>query len=544
MRVGSLCTGYGGIEMGLTLAGVDVDLRWFAEADPALGPVHAARFPPDVPNLGDIKTVDWSAVAPVDLVTAGFPCQPVSAAGRQLGERDERWLWPWIADALAALRPKAFLLENVRNLVSIQKGELWAGILDDLGRLGYSVRWLTLGACHVGAAHHRHRVFALATQVGYETDQVERVITTPCGAKGATILPTPAASAYGSNQGGAAGRVGPVRRSLDGLARHDLLPTPRASDHEFGGRQLRPDGRTPGGYGADLIDLAASALLPTPTTRDGDGRGTGDAGYWDRRQRTGRTNGFPLDATVALLPSPRASDGINGGPGQRGSSGDLAMSSAVQPEHWGRFAGAVTRHARIFGDPPAPTEPNRNGAPRLAPAFAEWLMCLPAGHVTGPLDRKAALKAIGNGVCPPQVAAAWALLTQPIIDTSLALGVRSETMTTTTNDEIKAIQDREAQARGRVIEATMTLGVTVDPALIQAAMMELAAVWREQAAWWEASGKRGGKGTAKELIQAAGRLAGFAVGLSTRGVEMPEPRTQADYAEIGARAAGYASVAD
>ena len=87
------------------------------------------------------------------------------------------------------------------------------------------------------------------------------------------------------------------------------------------------------------------------------------------------------------------------------------MPSAVQPEHWGRFAEAVARHESLYGPAPAPTEPNRNGAPRLAPAFAEWLMCLPAGRVTAKLDRVPALRAIGNGVCPPQLAAAWELLT-------------------------------------------------------------------------------------------------------------------------------------
>ena len=56
---------------------------------------------------------------------------------------------------------------------------------------------------------------------------------------------------------------------------------------------------------------------------------------------------------------------------------------------------------------PAPTEPNLNGRPRLNAAFAEWMMGLPAGHVTGvDIPRTAQLKAIGNGVCPQQAAAA------------------------------------------------------------------------------------------------------------------------------------------
>src|SRR6185503_13488651 len=95
-----------------------------------------------------------------------------------------------------------------------------------------------------------------------------------CGAKRGTVLPTPSAVSYGSNQGGAAGRVGPVRHLLDSLARLDLLPTPAA--------------------------------------RDGDakGRGEGDAAYWAARAET-RTNGMPLGAAVTLLPTPTVGDARN-----------------------------------------------------------------------------------------------------------------------------------------------------------------------------------------------------------------------------------------
>lgn len=332
----ALCPGYGGLELGLGLTPAA-----YAEFAPAPARVMAAHHP-SVPNFGDITAVDWSRVARPDLLTAGFPCQPVSAAGRQLATADPRWLWPAVRACVAALRPTRVLLENVRNIVGIHKGQILALILGDLCALGYAVRWLTLGACAVGFAHHRHRWFALATYVGE---------------------PAP-----------------PPRH----LATHPVC----------GWRRER-------------------AAAPSPTARDGDGRGAGDADYW--AQRTSRRgNGLPLDATVALLPTPRATDGENGGPGQRGSSGDLAMPSAVQPQHWGAYAAAVERQEAVTGIPaPAPTEPNTNGNPRLAPAFVEWLMGIPAGHVTATADitRNEALRMLGNGAVPAQVAAAHALLT-------------------------------------------------------------------------------------------------------------------------------------
>ena len=75
---------------------------------------------------------------------------------------------------------------------------------------------------------------------------------------------------------------------------------------------------------------------------------------------------------------------------------------------WGPYTEAVRRWERLTRPAPAPTEPNTKGNPRLNAGFAEWMMGLPEGHVTQVpgISRADQLKAIGNGVCPQQAAAA------------------------------------------------------------------------------------------------------------------------------------------
>lgn len=145
-------------------------------------------------------------------------------------------------------------------------------------------------------------------------------------------------------------------------------------------------------------------LLPTARARD-----------WKTGSRHDE-----LPVVACLLPTPRASDGAKGGPGQRGSKGDLALPAAVLSEVFGRYADAVALHAETTGRmPPAPTEPNRNGNMRLSPRFAEWLMDIPEGWVADHLTRVPALKAIGNGVVPRQARAALDLLRTPPVQLSL-----------------------------------------------------------------------------------------------------------------------------
>lgn len=456
--------------MGLRLAGLDFEVAWCAEIEPGPASLHG-----DTPNLGDITAVDWSSVERVDMIVGGIPCQPTSAAGKRLGEADPRWLWPAARKAVATLRPARFLLENVRGLVSHNKGALFQSIIDDLLTLGYGVRWLTLGACAVGFAHHRHRVFLLAEASAMRGVMAERLDVPECGA-----------------------RRGGEKRSR-----------------------------------------------PTATACDGNGRGAGDSTYRNRGERLKRTNGLPLDAEMALLPTPRASrDGrtnnrgepqLNGislllptpsavpyGSNRGGASPDGPVrhsldSLAVQPERWGRFAEAIARQESTLGAvAPDPTEPNRNGSPRLRAEFVEWLMDVPAGHVTGRLDRKVALKALGNGVVPLQCAQAWLLLTSQQLPTGAKMA--------NTTEEIRDEAERIFNARKAAFDALAASlanrgpdnGTQVDhfTEALHAGIMAMADSWRAHAIACESSTKRSKGVSFRNGLRAAAELAaGFAGGL-------------------------------
>jgi DNA (cytosine-5)-methyltransferase 1 len=93
----------------------------------------------------------------VDLITAGYPCQPFSLAGQRLGEADDRHLWPEVRRLLSELRPARFLGENVAGHISMGLDD----VLSDLEEIGYTARPLVIPACAVNAPHRRDRVWIL-----------------------------------------------------------------------------------------------------------------------------------------------------------------------------------------------------------------------------------------------------------------------------------------------------------------------------------------------------------------------------------------------
>jgi DNA (cytosine-5)-methyltransferase 1 len=408
---GSFCTGYDGIGLGLRLAGLPLAPLWMSENEAAMGRV-LKREHDGVPNVGDLKTVPWQLAPKVRLVSSGDPCQSISIAGRQEGRKDERFLWPWVRAAYREIRPAFIFFENVANIVSHDSGRTMAERFEHLREDGYAVRWTVLGACAVGAPHHRHRWYALAAYVGPGAPEAVRVGggKAICGAPrtgGRLLLPSPMAR-DGDGRGEGDPEYWTRRLELRGRtngrpldAEVLLLPSPRGSGAGRYGTEVNRAGRTK--TGGTLSDaLAALPLLPTPRATDVGTAGRRSSEGW--RPQLGQ-------AVHALLPTPTAGD-ADRGTGSIGSTGSPMLGAAALEARWGKYAEAVALWEVVTGVPaPEPTEPGKNG-PRLSAMLPEWMMGLRPGLLTDELSRSEALKGAGNGCVPLAVAAAYQMLSR------------------------------------------------------------------------------------------------------------------------------------
>lgn len=212
IRLGSLFSGYGGLDLAVEMALGPTDPAFVSDIEPGPCAVLAHRFP-DAPNLGDITKVDVSALPDVDAVAGGSPCQDMSLAGKRAGMREgtRSGLWSFQCDIIAAKRPKLVVWENVAGALSaraasrrdVEDADRLAAhrraaglcscdepdgadvcavcglpvgerveppanmrglgrVLADLSNLGYDAAWRLLEAADVGAPHHRARVFVTA----------------------------------------------------------------------------------------------------------------------------------------------------------------------------------------------------------------------------------------------------------------------------------------------------------------------------------------------------------------------------------------------
>lgn len=449
MRIGSTYSGSGALDLAVERV-FDAEPVWFCEFDEAPSKVLKHHWPA-VPNYGDITAVDWASVPPIEIYSGGFPCQDVSAAGKRAGlKRGTRTgLWHHTAHAIDVLRPRWTVLENVLGLLSAD-GDEWpdsvkglsalaakwgrvvalilrkitkaerrgtltpewqarkdaelvrarreeqrakavftkerlrlvpraiATVLAALAAMGYDVRWFVCKASDVGAPHHRTRVFILASREPWAV---------PVGARPVARLDDESWTEPDHGLFGSIPFSGPWPHAgciVDGVAYEvevdvaaravDVLPTPAASNPN--------DGEDPATWEARRAMLAE---------RRGGARG-------DEMLLPGVA---VAAATGELLPTPNAADGSGGRMNSDGHQKTLPGTAIEQSVEWGKYAPAIRRWESATRQSPAPTEPNRNGRPRLAAAFAEWMMGWPGGWVTDPaigITRPEQLKIIGNGV--------------------------------------------------------------------------------------------------------------------------------------------------
>lgn len=404
MTHGSLCTGILGLDHAAAVV-YGTELAWFSEVEPAACQI-IEREHPGVPNLGDLTSVDWASVPRVDVLTAGYPCQPFSHAGKRKGKNDVRHLWPHIAEAVRVLRPRRLVLENVRGHLSLGFDE----VLGSLAEAGFDAEWCVLRASDVGAPHQRARLFVVATDseqhepgherrggdFAHEQHRIEEPASPGRSDR-------PAADASGERHGGGqdAGAVGRVDSGDAGEARQRerarAVPVDRGATAvaDAGGQRL--DGRAGvEGDGWDEAEWGEASDHPGDSTASR-GDAAPDAEGEQQPSRPHGDDPAPLGLATA-------------GAGHRDQPGhpsegvqELGRGAGVE---WGAYAPAIHRWELVLGRPaPHPTD----DAGRLGPAFVEWMMGYPAGWVDG-LTRTQALKALGNAVVPQQGLAAISLL--------------------------------------------------------------------------------------------------------------------------------------
>lgn len=211
IRVGSLCTGIGGIDLGLERAGMEIVYQ--VEIDDYCNKVLEKHWP-GVQRYRDIRKLDASETPAVDLLVGGYPCQPFSFAGRRAGKSDDRHLWPEFIRLLRAWRimgklPTWCLFENVAGHITMGLDD----VLSDLEGVGYT-RWpLIIPACAVDAKHRRDRVWIIA-YAGGEQHQGRRAEER---GQACTELSSPNATSprFTDNRGGKAHAKGRRRGAFD-----------------------------------------------------------------------------------------------------------------------------------------------------------------------------------------------------------------------------------------------------------------------------------------------------------------------------------------
>jgi DNA (cytosine-5)-methyltransferase 1 len=163
LRHVDLCSGIGGFALGFEWAELSSPVL-FCDIEPWSRKILAKHWP-DVPIAEDVKELAGDPdrnVPDCDILTAGYPCQPFSLAGKRGGSEDDRHIWPHILQIVASKRPAWCVFENVYGHLTLGLDQ----VLSDLEVEGYATRPFIVPACGVDAPHKRDRIWIIAKNMG------------------------------------------------------------------------------------------------------------------------------------------------------------------------------------------------------------------------------------------------------------------------------------------------------------------------------------------------------------------------------------------
>ena len=168
MRKASLFSGIGGIDLAAKWVGMTTVA--FCEIEPFCQRVLRKHWP-HVPIIDDVhdfnrRGLEELGIGTIDIISAGYPCQPFSVAGKRRGAEDDRHLWPEVKRILEEIRPRWFVGENVAGHVTLGLDD----VLSDLESIDYTAQAFVIPAAAVRASHRRDRVFVVAYACGIRRD--------------------------------------------------------------------------------------------------------------------------------------------------------------------------------------------------------------------------------------------------------------------------------------------------------------------------------------------------------------------------------------
>ncbi len=318
MHVLSLCSGAGGLDLGLQIAMPYVRTIGLVERDAFAAAILVARMHDrsldDAPIWDDVASFDgrpWRGA--VDIVTAGYPCQPFSVAGKRKGADDPRHLWPHVARIIGEVEPPFVFLENVAHHLRLGFPEVASGLVG----MGYRLAAGLFTAAEVGAPHKRERLFILAHREGCELADPARLLWDPVEWRQPDGDAAALADAEGQREREPADETDAVTGSGQTWDEpgNDGGDVANAADRQLSQPGRRPEAREGSGrHGARLADADGERRVQAERGQPHDGRSDPCQPYVDDTdcagsQRRGDDIGEHAGERPAWPPGPGDADG-------------------------------------------------------------------------------------------------------------------------------------------------------------------------------------------------------------------------------------------